>query len=385
MNEQKSSAGLVRSVMFVPGNYEALYSRDSVYAQLDGVLELLDIADNYVLNDTTVFGGVTLHSPVDDNHIREFLLREADSSDAVEIVTGDDLKTLREHLGANDLGSQIEEFDRYAEQQIKQTEDIEAQSNLRRDFGLARRPMFEELNVLEAQAYILLADRMNASYIPERLFGYKAIEKYPNIIRKSPHFAKQEFIKKLKDRLSVIHATEATTKTLVPSFLLEALRASQTSAGMCSALQDLRYSSSAVSYRELVRAMVDENKPEEERHKAFRELEAYLNSALAQEGLQARTPRVFKLTIALSAFAVSYLFPPAAIAPLLIEIGEELDLWIRRRNNIFEHYPAASYAELYTELKRLFPSIRFKAEHLGHFLEHRNFGWSDELFSSLYS
>jgi hypothetical protein len=136
----------------------------------------------------------------------------------------------------------------------------------------------------------------------------------------------------------------------------------------------LRYSAAARHYRELVRTVVDEGRPDEERQKALRELEAQQNLAFTKEGMGTRIPRVFKLSVALSSFAVGYFFPPAAAAPILLELAEGIDTWVRNRNNIFEYYAAASYDDLYAELKRLFPHIRFQPDHLAHFLQHRHFG-----------
>jgi hypothetical protein len=190
---------------------------------------------------------------------------------------------------------------------------------------------------------------------------------------------KETFAKRLKEQLSLIHARDSAIRTLIPSFLFEALKSSETPGGLGPALRDLRYSAAARHYREMVRVMTNEEEPEEQRQSAYRDLDAQVSTAFSKEGLKPRIPRMFKLTVALSSFAVSLLFPLAAVAPLLVEAGEELDRWIRLRNNIFEHYPVASYENLHKELKRLFPSIGFQAQHLAHFLQHRDFGWPDEL------
>lgn len=366
--------------MFCPGNYSELYQRRFPYDQLDGVLELLDIADNYVLNDVVAIGGVTLHrSYSGGNDITDFLLSEAKRSTSVEVVSGDQLGPYRKGLGVDALEERIREFDKNTDEQVMLEKDSIEKSSMSRAFDKKRAPMFEEVNTLEAQAYMLFADSLHATYVPERLFGFRAIEKYPDILGKSPHFARTKFMEGVKEKLSIIHAGDSPTKVLTPSFLLEALRASETQAGIPSALRDLRHSSSAESYRKLTRTMIDDTKSEAKRQQAFQELQSQVTSALSNEKLEPRIPRVFKLTVALTSFAVAFLFPPAAIAPLLVESADALDVWLRNRNNIFEYYPLGSYGDLYVELKRLFPEIRFQAEHLAHFLQHRNFGWSDEL------
>lgn len=381
MDSSQNQSKLLTSVLFCPGKYTALYERHSPYDQLDGVLELLDLADSYVLNDVLAIGGVTRHGRAyasAGNEIRDFLLAESKLNTSVEIVTGHQLDPYRKPLGIEKLEEEINSFDKLVDEQIECEEDPHEQAELARDFGIKRTAMFEEINVREAQAYILLADSLNGTYVPERMFGNKALERYPDIIKHSPHFAQEQFLDGLRKRLSIIHAREGSKKVFTPSFLLEALRASQTQTGITSALRDLRYSSSAENYRSLTRMMIDESRPLDQREKAFRELEKQATSALSHDKLEPRIPRVFKFTLALTAFAVSFLFPPAAVTPLLIQAGEAIDAWVRNRNNIFQFYPLGSHEDLYVELKRLFPAVKFGSDHLAHFLQNRNFGWSDE-------
>lgn len=378
MDEQDDQQNPLQAVMFIPGNYSSLFnsSKYRLFDQLDGVRELLDIADSYVLNDTTIVRGLRLH---DDNDMRRFLLHETERSDSVEMINDEELSSFQQHLGVYELDSQIREFDKSCDHQLSQIEDYVVRSDLMRDFDLARGSLFNEINDREAQALILFTDKIEASYIPERLFGDKALKSYPDLLNKSPHFMKEDFAKRLMEQLSLIHARDSAIKTMIPSFLFEALKSSETSGGIGSALRDLRYSAAARHYREMVRVMTNDEEPEEERQSAYSDLDAQVSTAFSKEGLKPRIPRMFKLTVALSSFAVSLLFPLAAAAPLLIEAGEEIDRWIRLRNNIFEHYPVASYENLHTELKRLFPNIGFQPPHLAHFLQHRDFGWPDKL------
>jgi len=378
MDEQNDQQNPLRAVMFMPGKYSSLFgsSKYRLFDQLDGVRELLDIADSYVLNDTTIVRGLRLH---DDNDMRRFLLHETERSDSLEMINDEELRSFQQHLGVYELDSQIRQFDESRDHQLSQIEDHRERSDKIRDFDVERSSLFDEINDREAQALILFTDNISASYIPERLFGDKALNSYPDLLSKSPHFMTENFAKRLKERLSLIHARDSAIRTLIPSFLFEALKSSETAGGIGSALRDLRYSAAARHYREMVRLMTNEEESEEKRNDAYDDLDAQVNRYFSKEGLKPRIPRMFKLTVALSAFAVSLLFPLAAVAPLLIEAGEEMDRWIRLRNNIFEHYPVASYENLHTELKRLFPNIGFQAPHLAHFLQHRDFGWSDEL------
>src|SRR5205807_6812820 len=108
-------------------------------------------------------------------------------------------------------------------------------------------------------------------------------------------------------------------------------------AGIGPSLRDLRNSTAAKNYRTLVREMLDESKDIGERQKIAVEIEKQSDASFKKEKLDSRVPTSYKFTAALSAFAVSFFFPPAAFAaaiPLVIEAGEQVDRWIRNRNNI---------------------------------------------------
>lgn len=248
---------------------------------------------------------------------------------------------------------------------------------------MRRDQLFEEANVCEARAHLALADSKDSIYIPDRYFGVKALESYPRILERTPHFGKEQFLKQMKDKLDRIHSLDPPIKSSIPSFLFDALASSESTRGIASALRELRYSDAARYYRELARTGINITLTVKERLKALNEIEEMADSAFKQEGLEPRVTRSFKFTVALTSAAVAYFFPGAAPVaagtPLLIEAAEQLDHWIRQRTNIFQHYPVASYENLFQELKRLFPGIRFKQEHLAHFLQNRNFGWSKDI------
>src|ERR1700693_204325 len=103
----------VRSVMFLAGEFEALNSGDG-YAQLDGVLELLNFANSYVLSDHTAIGGaLTQRRGV----ISEFLGRHAQESDDIEVIGHGsqyswDLLPFEDRSKMDALEGRLEELDR---------------------------------------------------------------------------------------------------------------------------------------------------------------------------------------------------------------------------------------------------------------------------------
>jgi hypothetical protein len=58
---------------------------------------------------------------------------------------------------------------------------------------------------------------------------------------------------------------------------------------------------------------------------------------------------------------------------------ESIRDWQRERNNFFEFYNRPLDYDLYDELTRIFPKIKFRSENLQHFLSKRDFGWSENL------
>ncbi|HKC64206.1 MAG TPA: hypothetical protein VKB86_11235, partial [Pyrinomonadaceae bacterium] len=84
----------LRSVMFVPGSYTWLFDRQphDKTTKLEGVLELLQFANSYVLNDITAMGGLPNgiawsaereKRPFEEDDISKFLYDEFVRSDSV--------------------------------------------------------------------------------------------------------------------------------------------------------------------------------------------------------------------------------------------------------------------------------------------------------------
>src|SRR4051794_37689284 len=97
MNYADDVVNPLRSVMFVPGDYPSLFndSPHDRYAKLRGVLELLEFANSYVLNDKTAMGGlpndIAWHaerasSPIQEDDISKFLYDELARSNSVEPI-----------------------------------------------------------------------------------------------------------------------------------------------------------------------------------------------------------------------------------------------------------------------------------------------------------
>jgi hypothetical protein len=238
--------------------------------------------------------------------------------------------------------------------------------------------------VLQAQTYILLADSENAVYIPERMFGYKALENYGNVLRLSPNPIEERFREALATRLSDYYRGRPATNVYVPCFLSEVLRNSSTRAGIPASLRQLRDSHAARRYRELARVVVAPDSSIKNWDEARGELQGLADSAFKKEGLKSRVSEGLKVTAGLSCAAVSTLFPHAAAAsaakliPAGIPALDYLDKWFRRRTNLFETYAATASIDLYAEIKRLFPTVGFQGPQLQHFLTTKNFGWPNQ-------
>jgi hypothetical protein len=356
-----------RTVMFLAGQFEDLELGGSGYAQLDGVLELLDFAESYVLSDRIAIGGTT--SILGKGPISDHLKRLAQETCAVEVIGHGsdyewDLMPFQDRRKMNALMARLDELGR---------------SN--QEHSAEGKRCFEELNLLEARAYILMADALNAAYVPDRLFGVRALEQYSEITEGSEHLQNHEaFRNKLTEQLRV-GPNDNSVVTQVPSFLLEALHEARTWEGIFAALSDIRNSTAARHYRNLM--LRSRSEDIKERREARNELARDSQSAFKKEGLPGSFNRWIVPTIGLSAPAITFLFPKtAAVIGVALAVRptiEALRGWLRDRNNLFKFYDEALGSDLYDELVRVFPKVKFHRENLSHFLSKRDFGWSEEL------
>ena len=357
----------MKSVMFLAGAFDALTRSGDGYWQLDGVLELLEFANSYVLSDQTAIGGAPA---LGMGEISTFIRQQADETDAIEVIGHGpeyswDLSPFQDRSRMDSLENRIDELDRL---------DLDEDS-------AERQRSFEDLNILEARAYILLADSKDAAYVPDRVFGVKALEHYSEGIDRSQHLREhQAFRQQLTEQMQS-RPDDTSVVTRVPSFLLEALHAARTWEGVFSSLSDIRYSSAAIHYRDLVRLSRSDDL--NERRESRLELSRASRSAFEKEGLTGGLNRWIVPTIGLSAAAIAFLFPTvgpaagmvAAVSPVI----ESMRAWLRVRNNLFEFYNRPLGTDLYEELVRVFPKIRFRRENLEHFLLKKDFGWSEDL------
>jgi len=353
--------------MFLAGAFDALTRSGDGYRQLDGVLELLEFANSYVLSDRTAIGGAPVLGVGD---ISTFLGRQARETDAIEVIGHGptyswDLVPFQDRSRMDSLENRLDELDRVDQE----------------EYSAERQRSFEDLNILEAQAYILLADAKGAAYVPDRVFGVQALEHYSEGLDRSQHLREHDaFRQQLTEQLRS-RPNDISVITRVPSFLLEALHSARTWEGIFSALSDMRQSTAARHYRDLVRhSRSDDLK---ERRESRLELTRASRSAFEKEGLSGGLNRWIVPTIGLSAAAIAFLFPTAApaagMAAAVPPVIESLRAWLRVRNNLFEFYNRPLGTDLYDELMRVFPKIRFRRENLEHFLSKKDFGWSEDL------
>jgi hypothetical protein len=357
----------LRSVMFLGSNFDhLLYSSTSGFTQLDGVLELLNFANNYVLSDRVAIGGALIQGL---GEISKFLAGLARETKDIEVIGHGPRYTFDQ--------SPFEDRSRmdFLDERITEL------SHENKSYSDEERQCFDEINLLEARAYILLADAVAAAYVPDRLFGVRALESYSGTLDQSTYLQEHEtFRRELIDQLRSGSGDDSIV-TAVPSFLLEASRNAQNWQGMFAAMRDIRDSDAAQHYRDLVRRSRsdDPNVRRESRVELVRNSRA----AFEREGLSGGLNRWIVPTVGLSAAAIGFLFPMAApifgLVAAVPPVIESLHGWCRDRNNLFEFYNHPVDSDLYDELSRIFPSIKFHRENLSHFLSKRDFGWSENL------
>jgi hypothetical protein len=371
----------LRSVMFLAGACDWLLHPSDGYRQLDGVLELLEFANTYVLSDRIAIGG---SPPMGHGEISGFIANLADQTDAIEFIGESpryqfDLRHYEDRPRMASLSRRIDKLD-LAERSREPNSGREGDEAKRRRSD-ERERCFDKLNLLVARAYILLADANSAAYVPDRIFGVRALEGYPEALSQSTQLREHEtFRRQLVEQLRS-RPEEVSVETRVPSFLLDALHAASTWQGAFSALTDMRLSAAAQQYRDLVHRS---GSPDlNERREARIELTRNSRSAFEREGLSGGSNRWIVPTVGLSAAAIAFLFPDAGVIAGLVAavppvIGSIRD-WQRERNNFFEFYNRPLDYDLYDELTRIFPKIKFRSENLQHFLSKRDFGWSENL------
>lgn len=376
-----SEATSLRAVMFWPGHYTHLFrgGKYDIYGQLDGVLELLEICDSYVLNDTTALGGQSSFMPRPDDPFAKFIASEARRGAAIQTIGGsasDDIDPAHAQaaLGVAAAATAAEE---------------EYENSGHSDTW---RQLSDTANILQAQSYILLADELNAMYIPERLYGYAALAKYNELLKRGSHVVHETVRTHLMAKFAQYSRDRSPMEVHVPCFLVEALQASTSAEGFPKALRDLRDSRAARTYRELARIMAARTSSLKEWNEAREALESLANAAFTREGLNTQVPTWLKVTAGFTSAGVAILFPEAIVAaaaaallPSAVEALDSVDTWIRGRANLFKSYANSGEPDLYAALKGVFPKLSFGAPQLEHFLRTRNFGWSNhqELLRSL--
>ena len=143
----------LKAVMFWPGHHRGLFvgSKYAVSDQLDGVLELLQICNSYVLNDVTAVGGHSVEED-DRDEFSVFVSQEAEGGEAIQTIG---------HGGVHPLDLTLFEYELKTAEVGRRT--LEARKRDRD--GPESLRLAEVSRILQAQTYILLADRENAVYI----------------------------------------------------------------------------------------------------------------------------------------------------------------------------------------------------------------------------
>jgi hypothetical protein len=367
------SATSSSALMWAVSHYGDLIESDrpSAALQLDGIRELAEIADSYILNDTTYIGGLRQRDPA---VVAEFFRSEVDAG-SILLVTDDDINPFRTKLGILDADRRMWEDERANLRAYQEMDDREQAEEFRAAFRLDYESRFEEVNTREALAFLYFADQRSAAYIPERLFGFKAIARYREELPKL-RWRNADFRMALQKRVGEWDHLPLTAH-IAPSFLLEALRSAATPKGLFATLRQLRDSDAAVHYRKLTNVTLNGTVSLRERAEAAEEL----NHIFSGSTPSPRITRKLKATVALSSAAVAFFFPAiaagAAAAPALVEAAEAIDEWLRRRTDIFHGYPKGSYDDLDVELRRVFGNIKFTSAQLAHFMETLTFDWSN--------
>lgn len=361
------------AVLFLVGRYRQLSENASPYRvdeELDGVLEALQFANSFVLNDVTVVGGLFATSlELAENGMERFLKEELAKGTVETAGYGRQYSfDIQPYDAAVDLPAVLEQIESAGE-------------------GAGHGPLGEAARVLQQTTFILLADALTGCYVPERLYGMRALEKYPHIAAELRHKHVANFKVKFEEKLNDLPPVLNGLAVQTPCFLTEALRNTHSPDGVWKTLREIRDSRAARRYRKLMGIVIDEMKPGKERIQAAEELAKDMDAAFSGDGLASRVPLSVKLTVGLSAGAVAVLVPAVALLgllPVAVEAGDAFDQWLRRRANLFEHLSRAAETDLYAELRRVFGNIHFDAGHLQHFLRNKDFGWSDELWNRLY-
>lgn len=367
--------------MFMPGHADhlALTSPYVSADQLEGVLELLDFANALVLSDHIAIGGVPTVA-IHDDSIGTLLRREAERYGHIELVGfGGGVHRIDFDLAPYHKALGVEEFtERLRELRNQRTSAADEQVDA----------LSDSANERQAWSYMMLADKTNADYVAERRFGIPALKTYPNVVKRASPHSYGDFVDDLSKRMSQSASAESVA-TEVPSFLLEAMRNSESLQGMLGCLRDIWDSAAARHYRDLIRTVRTSAPGSPEWRDAAATLKQEATAAFGNEGMPSRAGlRWAKPTIGLTGIALGTLFTEFKIVSSVLGVAlpfaiDEMDKYIRNRSNIFELYKQSLGTDLYQELKRLFPHIAFQREHLAFFLEKRHFGWDRNLEDQL--
>jgi hypothetical protein len=379
----------VRSVMFLGGGFARL-TEDNPYRkaeQLAAVIQLLDFANAYVLNDCTIIAGNTWGGRYgSDDFLSEFINNEIIHADSIELLGSPliekssarihDVQPYFEAAGTDGLSKHVKELQSKSDRllsQLSTVSEFEYENTKRKYWDAMDRTTAaeDESRVRQMQSYMLFADRTGAESVPEYLYGIEALRTYPTFIDKigctisrrpfHEHFQKlsEELIRRLKEPVELSNIEFLRQ----PCFLVEALRTVESGQGLGHALRELRQSAAAMSYRELNRKRLYSSSISE-KGEAENELQRAVSQYFGKEGFESRVPAVVKVIAALSTLGVGHFFPALAYVGGLVTAGlggvEIASAYIRKRRCPFLGLFNDNSGTLFTELHAKFPNIAFE-------------------------
>jgi hypothetical protein len=211
----------VRSVMFLADSFQPLVEKTHVSDQLHAVVDLMQFANAYVLNDTTIIGGNVRSNEFDREG--RFLASSINSIIASSdgLATADDASAYRpgSPRGKHDVGQCLRDvgLSRYDERADLVGRELDrAEREFSEGDGHDDAALKKKINALrheltraqteggrrQMQAYMMLADKLNADFVPEYKYGVDAVLTYGDLLqeigmkkthRKEIHEAFQKF------------------------------------------------------------------------------------------------------------------------------------------------------------------------------------------------
>jgi hypothetical protein len=341
--------------------------------------QLVEFGNRYVLDDRVIIYDTALQYAANNDMeaFQTFLNKEITSADSVVEIPPKNLRfparaleaaTTSGAFGESQLSQWIyNELSRCAELELTEAGH----------FG----PAEHEVRVIHLT--MLLSDYMSCDFVLQGMAAVHALRTYRQFLiqlsrtmpsRRPFHPEFRDFRNRFKEimRSPVSYEQMQTLKS--PSFLLEALRQSDSPAGVFHVLREFRYSAPATRYRNANRTRHFGANPKV-RVAAQAELRGDLEESFSAVGLKSRVPQWAISSVSLSSAAIALLFhglAPAATltVPALLTGDYTSQLWFGQRRNVFTNF-FAEEGDLYTELHRIWGPLLCTREQLASALAER--------------